>query len=642
MPVNTTMSTKSKVGIVRKAHSLFNFSNWSAGYFDIADNGQLIYRLPCDPTVQCALSDLVQMASTSGMQPPLLMRFTDILTDRVRYICRAFDLAAARHAYRAAHSIAYPIKVNQQRCVVEQITRSLPDRVGLEAGSKPELMAVLAQSFNKTRLDDLGTIICNGYKDSEYVRLALIGGLLGKRIFIVIEQPDELELVLTQARLLGATPLLGVRVRLTSIARGRWQNSGGEKSKFGLSSTQLLTLIDRLKELQHLDSLRLLHIHIGSQVPDLADVHAAINEASRYYQELHSLGAKIEVVDVGGGLGVDYEGTQSSQMFSINYSVEEYAAAIVESLARRCDLYRIPQPEIITECGRALTAHHAVLVAEVVDVERVDGKTETEVVHPLAGEIGRVRERITEISDAKQAAEVLRRCDDYVKTIHELYVQDELSLKERSGLDALIMRLQLQLQEKLQDVGEAENLKSVIDVRLADKFFCNFSVFQSTPDVWGIQQVFPVVPLNRLNEELNRKAVVHDLTCDSDGQISLYPVDHGTSATLPAHTLNKDERYYLGVFMLGAYQEILGDIHNLFGDTHAVNVTVDENNEFKLQDAEPGDRIDQLLEYLHYDSSKLLARYRQKLNQSKLSPEEQERYYRELAEGLSGYTYLEE
>ncbi|MBN1378843.1 MAG: biosynthetic arginine decarboxylase [Gammaproteobacteria bacterium] len=642
MPVNTSKSTGSAVQNVKQARACFNFADWSADYFDVADNGRLVCRLPGRIKNEISLADLVQTAAGHNLQLPLLIRFPDILTDRVQRICQAFDNAFARFDYQASHTIAYPIKVNQQRCVVEQITQALPDRVGLEAGSKPELMAVLAQSFNKTRHEDLGTIVCNGYKDREYIRLALIGGLLGKRIFIVIEQPDELELVLEQAQELKVKPLLGVRVRLTSIAKGRWQNSGGEKSKFGLSATQLLALLEKLKQRQQTDALKLLHFHIGSQIADLGSIKAAIFEASRYYQELHRLGVPIETLDVGGGLSIDYEGSHSTQMFSANYSVEDYAGAIVSCLVEQCLHHQIPQPEIITECGRALTAHHAVLITEVLDIERNSNVANGEITHPITAEIKRLIKLVQTITLPKQAAAILQQCDKTTQTIHEQYLQDKLSLAERAGLDALIMRVQLCLQDMVNGMQHMETIRPVINERLADKYFCNFSVFQSTPDVWGIEQVFPVVPLTRLDEPLTRHAVVHDLTCDSDGQINSYPVRKGLSATLPVHELIEKEPYYLGIFLVGAYQEILGDMHNLFGDTHSVNVVLNEHGDFQLQDAEPGDRIDQLLEYVHYDSKRLLAQYRAKLDRSKLSAADKDKYYQELADGLSGYTYLEE
>jgi arginine decarboxylase len=641
MPANILKSTGSAAQIAQQARARFNFEKWAAGYFDVAVDGRVVHRLPGTTANEVALTELIDLAAKQDLQLPLLIRFTGILTDRVRQLCRAFDRAFAHFDYQAPHSIAYPIKVNQQRCVVEQITQALPDRVGLEAGSKPELMAVLAQSFNKTRQGDPVTIICNGYKDREYIRLALIGGLLGKRIFIVVEQPDELELVLEQARALNTKPLLGVRIRLTSIAKGRWQNSGGEKSKFGLSATQLLAFLERLTQRGQLDALKLLHFHIGSQVADIADVTAAMQEAARYYQELHRVGARIEVLDVGGGLGVDYEGNGSAQMFSINYSVEDYARSIVSCIADQCRRNRIPEPEIITECGRALTAHHAVLVTEVLDVEKTGDEINMEVKHPVAEDIKQIIRQAGELSDSNQVTGILEQCDRHSRAIHEQYLQGRLSLAERSGLDSLIMHAQLCLQKAVNGMPDTA-VSSIINERLADKYFCNFSVFQSTPDVWGIQQVFPVVPLARLHEPLTRHAVVHDLTCDSDGQINRYPVQQGLSATLPVHALIRNEPYYLGIFLVGAYQEILGDMHNLFGDTHSVNVVLNDKGRFELQDAEPGDRVDQLLEFVHYDSARLLAQYRNELDQSKLSAVEKDKYYEELANGLSGYTYLEE
>jgi arginine decarboxylase len=626
-----------------QARETYNIAHWSGGYFDVNKTGNLVaYPNRNTEVGGIDLFKLTREIGNAGLSLPVLVRFSNILHDRVDLICNAFTQAMQQEDYQGTYTVVYPIKVNQQRSVVEEIIGHGGKRVGLEAGSKPELMAVLAQTFNKSRHDDPVTIVCNGYKDREYIRLALIGGLLGKRVFIVIEQPDELELVLEQAEKLNTRPLLGVRIRLSSIAKGRWQNSGGEKSKFGLSATQLLEFLERLQQRGQLDALKLLHLHIGSQVADIADVNAAMQEATRYYQELHKLGARVEVLDVGGGLGIDYEGNHSAQMFSVNYSVTDYARAVVASIDDRCRRHQLPQPEIITECGRALTAHHAVLITEVLDVEQTTEEVNLEVRHADVEQIKQLIKQAGEPANLEQAADVLQQCDRLSRSIHEQYLQNKLSLVERSGLDSLIMHALLCMQKAVNCMPDAAAIASTINERLADKYFCNFSVFQSTPDVWGIQQVFPVVPLTRLNEKLTRHAVVHDLTCDSDGQINLYPVQQGLSATLPVHALKKNEPYYLGIFLVGAYQEILGDMHNLFGDTHSVNVVLNNKDGFELQDAEPGDRVDQLLEFVHYDSKRLLAQYRNELDQSNLSDVEKDCYYEELADGLSGYSYLEE
>ncbi len=643
MPANNSKSSHSAAQNIERARALFNFKNWAAEYFDVDDNGELVCLPKGRAGPAILFSKLVRQAAEDDLQAPLLIRFPDILSDRVQTVCAAFDRARRAAVYEGPHTIAYPVKVNQQKYVVEHIAKTNAERVGLEVGSKPELMAVLAQSLGTNQDERSGTVICNGYKDCEYIRLALIGSLFLKRIYIVIEQPDELDLVLGQAADLNVVPRLGVRVRLTSIAKGRWQNSGGEKSKFGLSASQLVNLVSRLQQSNNLNLLNLLHIHIGSQVADIKDIRAAAQEAGRYFQELSELGAGIKVLDVGGGLGIDYEGSHSSGLFSINYSVDEYALNIVSSIADCCQQSRLEQPEIITECGRALTAHHAVLVTNVIDVECQDQAIATgDISHPLAAELREILQKLKETKSISAVNKAILECDSLTQKIHKLFLEQEITLTQRALLDSLLMKIQISAKQVANSSENQEQINSDFSESVTDKYFCNFSLFQSVPDAWGIQQVFPIVPLSRLNEPLTRKAVVHDLTCDSDGQISVYPIDGRLMPTLPVHEIKRDEKYYLGLFLVGAYQEVLGDMHNLFGDTHSVNVTLTENGDYQMQDIEPGDRIDQLLEYVHYDCRHLLNQYKGKLDQAKLSAQEKEKYYQELVDGLAGYTYLED
>ncbi len=644
MPANNTKSSKSSAEIIQRARSCFNFKNWAADYFDIDPKGNLICRPTGQSGPEIVLSELIRQAADSSFQTPLLVRFPDILRHRVHRVCEAFDREFQSSAYHGSHTIAYPIKVNQQQCVVENIIQALPHRVGLEAGSKPELMAVLAQSLGVNQQENLGTIICNGYKDREYIRLALIGSLLVKRTYIVVEQPGELGLLLEQSQELGITPRLGVRVRLSSIAQGRWQDSGGEKSKFGLSASQLLGFVEHLKQVGKLEYLQLLHFHIGSQVADLKDINTAINEAGRYYQELSQQGAPIKVVDVGGGLSIDYDGSHSSALFSANYSVEEYAAKIVSALAERCQQAGLPHPKIITECGRAITAHHAVLITDVIDVEQQDAVTKEfdSTIHPLATELYKLQQEVNDEKSSSGLESVVADCERLIKNIHLLFVEQTINLEQRAALDQMLMQVQSLIGQKVRHMQSSGTTGLPVIARVADKYFCNFSLFQSIPDVWGIEQVFPIVPLSRLHQPLTREAVIHDLTCDSDGQVGLYPVNGSLLPTLPVHSIKADEKYYLGIFLVGAYQEVLGDMHNLFGDTHSINAILTETGAYTLQAAEPGDRIDQLLEYVHYDCDHLLNQYRMKLDRTELSAEDKEKYYQELFDGLSGYTYFED
>ena len=654
MPVQQTKSI-GNTDRIQAAKRLFNIEQWSAGYFDIRDDGSLICRPSADAQQAIALPELMQRVLAEGLSAPVLIRFQDILTHRLQALCAAFDHARERRQYTAKYTAVYPIKVNQQRCVVEQILQAAPGRVGLEAGSKPELMAVLAQTFDKRSADDHETLICNGYKDSEYIRLALLGGLLGKRVVIVIEQPRELELILAQARQLAVTPCLGVRVRLGSIAKGKWQNSGGEKSKFGLSAGQLLKLVQRLRDNQCLHWLQLLHVHMGSQVADLADIRRGVQETAGFLRELHALGAAIQIVDVGGGLGVDYAGTASDDEFSINYSLQDYADTVVDVLASQCVTAQLPLPEIITECGRAMTAHHAVLIADLVDIERIASDTlspsdATPEQNPFLSALLELQTRIRTLNSAQQAKHCLSDYEAKLAATHTAFTKAEIDLPQRAAVEQQVINGFKQLQQRIEtllqgcddpaSIAAWRPIMTELHTKLADKYFCNFSLFQSLPDIWGIQQLFPIMPLTELHQPLTGHAVVHDLTCDSDGQIAAYPQQGSVSPTLPVPEPEPGKPYYLGFFLVGAYQEILGDMHNLFGDTHSINVLLDAEHDYRLEGAEPGDRVDQLLEYVHYDSKHLLAQYKLILNRTELSDAAKQQYYQELAAGLSAYTYL--
>lgn len=640
--MSTEISEK-PIAAVQAAATQFALAGWGQGYFAINDSGQLVCQPDSSGQLQLPLVDLVAGAADAGLHLPLLMRFPDILSDRVKTLCNAFDQARQSYSYTAPYTLVYPIKVNQQRCVVEHVVGALPGRVGLEAGSKPELMAVLAQSFSKSSSADFETIICNGYKDREYIRLALIGSELGKRIFIVIEKISELKLVLEESDALGIKPRLGVRLRLSSIAKGKWQNSGGEKSKFGLSASQLLQLIECLKAEGQLQALELLHMHVGSQVADIADLRIAMQEAARFYEELHKLGVVINVVDVGGGLAVDYQGTSLAGDFSMNYSVDQYAEAVVAALATKCRQAELPQPEIITESGRAITAHHAVLVSNVSGVERVNTEAVREQIqHPLSAEFNVLLEQVAKQDNVPGLTGLLEGLDRLTQRCQAEYLQESLSLLQRGVLENQALQCQLAIVKQLNKIDPAAPVLARLNERLADKYICNFSLFQSLPDVWGLKQAFPVMPLQRLQEKFDRHAVIHDLTCDSDGQMAAYPQAEGMMPTLPVHAFEEGEQYLVGVFLVGAYQEILGDMHNLFGDTNSINVLVTRDGGYKLEGVEPGDRIDQLLEYVHYDISRLLSQYKLKLDRTKLSEAAKHQYYLELAAGLSGYTYLED
>ena len=625
---------------IQKARDTYNIAHWSGGYFDINGKGHLV----CRPDARAEhpgidMFELSREIKAAGLSLPVLVRFSDILRHRVETLCSAFDRAMQADNYRGRYTAVYPIKVNQQKSVVEKILARPDGRVGLEAGSKPELLAVLAQSRQ-----DGGVVVCNGYKDREYIRLALIGLALGHRVYIVVEKPTELELVIRESKNLGITPLIGLRLRLASIGVGKWQNTGGEKSKFGLSAAQVLAAVARLRAVNLLPSLQMLHFHMGSQIANIQHIQLGMREAARYYAELRANGADIQVLNVGGGLGVDYEGTRSRSFCSMNYSVEEYAHNIVHAVGEICVEKNLPHPDIVTESGRAMTAHHAVLITNVVDTESAPGadsapaatENEPAIIRDLWQTLATLSER-----------SVVEAWHDAVHRLSEaqgMFSHGVLTLAQRARAEQIYFAILWKVRGLLQPASRTHReILEELNEKLADKYFCNFSLFQSMPDHWAIDQIFPVVPLNRLNEPPTRRGVMQDITCDSDGSIDLYVDGEGIDSTLPLHPLRENEPYLLGIFLVGAYQEILGDMHNLFGDTDSVHVELMPDGSHRLLQAARGDTVDSVLRYVHFNADELLAAYRAKIERApSLSVKNREAYLAELAEGLKGYTYLED
>ncbi len=621
-----------------RARQTYNIEYWGGGYFDINEHGCAVACPdPQLPWSQVNLYELSREISEAGLSLPVLVRFSDILQHRVSSLCEAFDTAMQANDYDGHYTAVYPIKVNQQKSVIGEILAQGDGRVGLEAGSKPELMAVLAQAHAAS------VIICNGYKDREYIRLALIGQALGMRVFIVVEKLSELEHIMRESSDLGIRPCLGVRVRLSSLGAGKWQNTGGDKSKFGLQTGQLLDMIEKLRELDMSDCLQLLHFHMGSQISNIQDIHRGMREACRYYAELYDMGVTIRCLDVGGGLGVDYEGTRSRSFCSINYSVQEYANNIVHTISDICVQEGLPQPDIISESGRAMTAHHAMLITNVIDTEALaeesvqaeaDDSESTILVDLYAG-LQNI-ERYSVLESYHNAHHLLQEAQ-------EKYIHGMLSIEQRARAEQLYYATCRRVRDLLQPAVRAHReLLDELNEKLADKYFCNFSLFQSMPDVWAIQQVFPVMPLHRLDEWPQRRALIQDLTCDSDGRMDLYVDSEGIEGSLPLHGLNADEEYIVGFFMLGAYQEILGDMHNLFGDTDSVNVSMNDDGSYQLNCDEQGDTVEEVLRYVHFNADELLQAYRQKIDQAGLADNISNIFIAELEAGLRGYTYLED
>ncbi|ABI55429.1 biosynthetic arginine decarboxylase [Alkalilimnicola ehrlichii MLHE-1] len=622
------------IGLARQVWSV---QHWSGGYFDISDEGRVVARPDRDPArAPLDLAGIAAEARHQGLGLPVLVRFLDILHDRVDSLCQAFRQAMVEDGYRGGYRAVYPIKVNQQRRVVEEIIRHGNGRVGLEAGSKPELMAVLALT------PPGGTVVCNGYKDREYVRLALRGRQLGLQVHLVIEKASELELVLEEAAALGVTPSLGMRVRLATIGAGKWQNTGGEKSKFGLTAAQALAVVDRLRAAGCLDWLRLLHFHLGSQIPNIRDIRRGMREAARYYAELRALGAPVETVDVGGGLGVDYEGSRSRSFCSMNYTVAEYAHNVVHALWQVCEDEGLPHPDIITESGRAMTAHHAVLITDVIDGDRVPGGADLLAPADAAPRVLHELWTVWTGLDRRHPLEAYHDAAHGLAEAQELYAHGVLNLTDRARAERIWQAVCHALLQRLDPRRRPHReLLDELNEKLADKLFCNFSLFQSMPDVWAIDQIFPVLPLQRLDEPPASRAVLQDLTCDSDGCIRGYVDRDGVESTLPLPPWRPGEPYLLGIFLVGAYQEILGDMHNLFGDTHSVNVRLTGEG-YALSGAAHGDTITDVLRYVDFDAEVLRGIYRERVVAAAgLDATARAQCLADLEAGLRGYTYLD-
>lgn len=603
---------------IQQSAETYAIASWGEGYFAINAEGHVCVKPSIEQDVSLDLYQIAQSLHDKQLSLPVLVRFTDILKDRANRLNRAFAKARQLYSYQGSYTPVYPIKVNQQRPVIEGILAA--DTIGLEAGSKPELLAIMALS--KTG----GVVVCNGYKDRAYIRLALIGLAMGLKLYLVIEKPLELELIIEQAAKLKIKPCLGLRVRLSSISAGKWQNSGGEKSKFGLHAHEVLQLIERLKQADLLDSLQLMHFHMGSQIANIHDIKIALKEAGQFYVELHRLGATIRIIDTGGGLGVDYDGSRSRRESSMNYSIEEYAHNIVRSFATICAEKQVPPPDIFTESGRALTAHHAVLITNVTDIESVYSNAHA----------------TKNLADDENLVEAYHDAHFQLSEARAQFARDKLSINglAQAENDYAILCQQIKQQLDWHKQSEATVLQELQE-KLADKVFCNFSLFQSLPDIWGIDQIFPIMPIHRLDEQPTRRAVIQDLTCDSDGRIDCYIDGQNLEKTLAVHPIKREQPYLIGFFMVGAYQEILGDMHNLFGDTHAINIKLDANG-YHFYDLQQGEDVSELLDYVHISSDELKTAYRNKLLAAQsLTTQQQQEYEQELIAGLNAYTYLE-
>ncbi len=619
----------------------YNVAYWGGNYYDVNEKGHI--TVCPDPDKPEATVDLAELASTmkdNGQRLPSLFCFPQILQHRLRSINAAFKRARESFGYQGDYFLVYPIKVNQHRRVIESLVNS-GEPMGLEAGSKAELMAVLAHA-GMTRT----VIVCNGYKDREYIRLALIGEKIGHKVYLVIEKMSEIEMVLEEAERLNVVPRLGVRARLASQGSGKWQSSGGEKSKFGLAATQVLQLVEILREAGRLDSLQLLHFHLGSQLANIRDIATGVRESARFYVELHKLGVRIQCFDVGGGLGVDYEGTRSQSDCSVNYGLNEYANNVIWGIGDACNEHNLPHPTVITESGRAVTAHHTVLVSNVIGVER----NEFVEPDPLPENAPRALEslwdtwqEILEPENRRSLREWLHDSQQDLHDVHTQYAIGLLDLTQRAWAEELYLNICNKIQEQLDPSNRAHRpLIDELQERMADKLYVNFSLFQSMPDAWGIDQLFPVLPISGLNKAPERRAVLLDITCDSDGTIDHFIDGDGIATTMPMPPYDPENPPLIGFFMVGAYQEILGNMHNLFGDTSSVDVFVFEDGTVETELSDEGDTVADMLEYVQLSPEVLLARFQDQVKNADLEPDVRAQFLEEFESGLYGYTYLED
>ncbi len=618
---------------------LFNINGWGINYFNINEKGNVCVS-PKKDDLQIDLKELIDELQLRDVATPVLLRFPDILHDRIAEISKCFDIASKEYNFKGDSFIIYPIKVNQMRPVVEEIVSHGEEfNIGLEAGSKPELHAVLAIHNNPKSL-----IICNGYKDEDFIELALLAQKMGKNIFLVVEKLNELKLIIKISNRLKVKPNIGIRIKLASAGSGKWESSGGDRSKFGLHASELIDAIEILKDEGRIEDLRLIHFHLGSQITKIGKIKSALREASQFYVQLRKAGFKIEFVDIGGGLGVDYDGSRSSSQASINYSIQEYVNDAISHIVDACDKNDIPHPNIVTESGRSITAHHSVLIFDVLETASLPEWDENE---KIAEEEDELVKELFKIYSSLSKNKMLESWHDALQIREESldrFSLGMLDLKTRALVERLFWSIAREVWDITQNMKHTPEELRQLNRMLSDKYFCNFSLFQSLPDSWAIDQIFPIIPIQRLNEKPGKYATLQDITCDSDGKIDHFIGVGDFSYNMNLHSVKKNETYYIGVFLVGAYQEILGDLHNLFGDTNAVHIVVDGDG-YKIKQIIDGETVEEVLDYVQYNSKKLVRTMEtfvaQCVREGKITVNEGKEFLANYRSGLYGYTYLQ-
>ncbi len=625
---------------IEDSAELYNIPGWGLKYFSINDKGH-VQVTPKENGPAIDLKEVMDTLQLRDVQAPVLLRFPDILDDRIRKISECFGRAAQEYEYQGNNYIVYPIKVNQMQPVVSEIvSHGNKYNIGLEAGSKPELHAVLAVNTHEDSI-----IVCNGYKDEDYVELALLAQKMGRRIFIVVEKINELKLIANVARRLNVTPTIGIRIKLSSSGSGKWEESGGDVSKFGLNSSELLDALQFLEHNKMMGCLKLIHFHIGSQITKIRRIKNALREAMQFYVQLQKSGFEIDFVDIGGGLGVDYDGTRSSSgENSMNYSIQEYVNDSVSSLVDVCTKNNLKHPNIITESGRSLTAHHSVLIIQALETAQLpiwdDNETLDEDAHELARELYNIWDKIDPARMFEDWHDALQIREEAL----ELFSLGLLSLRDRARIEKLFWSVARDVRDLSGNMKHPpEELRKAARM-LPEKYFCNFSLFQSLPDSWAIDQMFPIMPISRLDEKPTHQCTIQDITCDSDGKINRFVAPSGSSYCLNVHGIKANEPYYLGVFLVGAYQEILGDLHNLFGDTNAVHITLNKDS-YEIAQIIDGQAVADVLDYVEYNPKRLVRNLETWvtacMKRGAITPEEGRQFLNNYRSGLYGGTYLE-